>query len=381
MLERICQHEISSSWFQRRLLPWWQIYSRKSGGYWLVLTVSSIAMLTAFPAASILTRLYYQDGGKRRWLISWVAVAGWPLTALALLPFYTVKGISPTPLNWQLWLSYAVLGFLSGADNLMFSWAYSYLPASTASLLSASSLTFTAIFAFLLVHKKLNAFAFNAVGIITAATVILALDSSSDRPAGVSKKDYVVGFILDIGGSALHGLIFALSELIFIKFLGRDSIHLVLEQQTIVSFFGCIFTTIGVIISGDFSVLKSESRGFRHGPVSYYMVLIWATITFQLGVLGGVAVLYQTSTLLAGVLNAARVPVTSIAAVIFLQDPMGGFKILALLLTIWGFGSYIYGGFMEAQNHQRSATVTSSQDNRFSDRTFDGQEKLETMPA
>lgn len=341
-------------WWQKDILEWWQVCQKKGAKFWLTLVLGSVAMLTAFPASSILSRLYYQDGGARRWLVAWIAVAGWPVTALALLPFYFQKNTSPTRLTCGLLFAYAILGFLSGADNLMYSWAYSYLPASTASLVSASSLIFTAIFAYFLVGKKLNAFTFNAVGVITAAAVILALDSSSDRPAGVTKGQYAVGFMLDVAGSAVHGLIFALSELVFIRFLGRESTHVILEQQTMVSLFGFAFTIIGVIASGDFSVMRSESREFVHGPVAYYMVLIWAAISFQLGILGSVAVLYCTSTLLAGVLNAVRLPITSIAAVIFLHDPMDGFKILSLILTGWGFGSYIYGGFKEAQSHRKS---------------------------
>lgn len=347
------QIDHTSSWWKKDLSQWWKVYRRKPASYWAILALSSLLMMTAFPASSILTRLYYQDGGKGKWLISWIAVAGWPITALALMPFYFKKGVSPTPPTWSLLLAYAVLGFLSAADNLMFSWAYSYLPASTASMISASSLTFTAIFAYFVVGKKLNAFTFNSVGVITAAAVILALDSSADRPEGVSKQQYTIGFVLDLLGSALHGLIFALSELVFIKLLGRELVHVVLEQQAMVSFFGCLFTTVGVIASGNFSVMKSESREFHHGAVAYYMVLIWAAVAFQLGILGSVGILYLTSALLAGVLNAARVPVTSIAAVIFLHDPMGGFKILSLLLTVWGFGSYIYGGFMEVQNRRQ----------------------------
>ena len=40
------------------------------------------------------------------------------------------------------------------------------------------------------------------------------------------------------------------------------------------------------------------------------------------------------STVLAGVLNAVRVPLTSVAAVIWFHDPMSGFKILALVITV-----------------------------------------------
>lgn len=55
-------------------------------------------------------------------------------------------------------------------------------------------------------------------------------------------------------------------------------------------------------------------------------------------------VVYLGSTVLAGVLNAVRVPLTSVAAVVWFHDPMSGFKILSLVITVWGFGSYMVGG-------------------------------------
>ncbi|KAB1211878.1 putative purine permease 5 [Morella rubra] len=321
----------------------WEAYRKKPISHWVLLFLSGAAMLVAFPASSILSRLYYSNGGTSKWIISWVAVAGWPLTALILFPTYFFCKTLPTPLNLKLTLSYVVLGFLSAADNLMYAYAYAYLPASTAALLASSSLVFSALFGYLLVKNKVNASIINAVVIITAAVTIIALDSDSDTYGNISNSQYIMGFIWDILGSALHGLIFALSELVFVKLLGRRSFHVVLEQQVMVSLFAFLFTTIGVVVSGDFQGMKSEAKTFKGGTTSYLLVLIWGAITFQLGVLGGTAVLFLSSTVLAGVLNAIRVPITSIAAVILLDDPMSGFKILSLLITFWGFVSYIYG--------------------------------------
>ncbi|XP_021813972.1 probable purine permease 5 isoform X1 [Prunus avium] len=320
-----------------------EAYKRKPISHWILLVLSSAAMLIAFPASSLLSRVYYANGGTSKWIISWVAVAGWPLTALILFPTYLVCKTSPTPLTLKLTFSYIVLGLLSAADNLMYAYAYAYLPASTASLLASSSLVFSALFGYLLVKNKLNAAIVNAVVVITAAMTIIALDSDSDRYGNVTDKQYIWGFVWDILGSALHGLIFALSELVFVKLVGRRSFHVVLEQQVMVSLFAFVFTTIGVIVSNDFQGMKYEARSFEGGKSSYYLVLIWSTISFQLGVLGSVAVLFLSSTVLAGVLNAIRVPLTSIAAVILLKDPMSGLKILSLVVTFWGFGCYIYG--------------------------------------
>ncbi|KAF5742078.1 hypothetical protein HS088_TW09G00117 [Tripterygium wilfordii] len=335
-----------------RVLNWKRLafeeYKRKPASHWILLGLSTGAMLVAFPASSLLSRVYYSNGGTSKWIISWVAVAGWPLTALILLPMYIFWGTSPTPLNTKLTLCYIVLGFLSAADNLMYAYAYAYLPASTAALIATSSLIFSALFGRLIVKNKLNAAMINAIVVITAGIIIIALDSDSDRYGNVSQNQYVMGFIWDVMGSALHGLIFALSELVFVKLLGKRSFHVVLEQQVMVSFLAFVFTTIGTVISKDFQGMASEAKSFEGGEAAYILVLIWGAITFQLGVLGGTAVLYLASTVLAGVLNAVRVPITSIAAVILLHDPMSGFKILSLVITFWGFSTYIYGNSFKA---------------------------------
>lgn len=325
-------------------------YKRKPIPYWILLVLGIIAMLVAFPASSILSRVYYSNGGQSKGIISWIAVAGWPLIALILLPTYLISKTSPTPLSFKLVLSYVVLGFLSAADNLMYAYAYAYLPASTAALVASSSLVFSALFGYLLVKNRVNASIINALFVITAALTIIALDSSSDRYGNISDSEYIMGFIWDILGSALHGLIFALSELVFVKLLGRRSFLVVLEQQVMVSLFAFLFTTVGTIVSGDFQGMASEATTFKGGRGAYYQVLIWGAITFQLGVLGGTAVIFLASTVLAGVLNAIRTPITSIAAVILLHDPMSGFKILSLLITFWGFGSYIYGSSMDEKS-------------------------------
>lgn len=325
-------------------------FRSKPISHWVLLTLSSIAMLVAFPASSLLSRVYYSNGGNSKWIISWVAVAGWPIPALVLIPSYFVLGISPTPLTFKLVLSYVVLGFLTGADNLLYAYGYAYLPASTASLLGSTSLIFSALFGYLLVKNKINASTINAIVVITAAMAVIALDSDSDRYGNVTNVQYAMGFVWNVLGSLLHGLIFALSELVFVKLLGRRSFHVVLEQQVMVSLFGFLFTSIGLIVNKDFQAMGSEAEAFKGGRSSYLSVLIWGVITFQLGILGATAVVFLASTVLAGVLNSIRVPLTSIAAVILLKDPMSGFKILSLIITFWGFGSYIYGNYSQSKD-------------------------------
>ncbi|KAH7387667.1 hypothetical protein KP509_16G035600 [Ceratopteris richardii] len=318
--------------------------------YWPVVIPGSLAMLIGFPASRILSRLYYQNGGQSIWLLAWTAVSGWPITAIALLPFYLKRTASPTRLTTNLMLAYTLLGLFTAIDSLLFFWSYRYLPASTASLVSSSTLPFTAIFARLVLGKRISASTLNAIGVITAAAAILALDSNADKPAGVNNSQYALGFVLNAAGSALHGLMFTLSEQIFIKYVGRESVHVILEQQAIVSMIGFAFTTIGAVVTGDLSNVALEAKVFTKGSFSYYMVLLWSAITIQVAVLGSVAVMYSVSSVLAAVLNAIVVPITTSAAVICLNDPIDGFKVLSLILTGWGFGSYIYGKYNQSQS-------------------------------
>ncbi|XP_026409619.1 probable purine permease 5 isoform X2 [Papaver somniferum] len=187
-----------------------EAYTRKPASYWVLLVLSIGSMLVAFPASSLLSRLYFANGGKSKWIISWVSVAGWPLTALYLLPSYIFLKIQPTPLTFKLTLSYICFRVFKCCG---YAYAYAYLPASTASLLASSSLVFSTIFGYFIVKNKIKVSTLNAIVIITAAVVLIGLDSDSDRFGNVSDSQYTLGFIWDIVGSALHGLIFADSYL------------------------------------------------------------------------------------------------------------------------------------------------------------------------
>ncbi|XP_065850525.1 probable purine permease 5 isoform X2 [Euphorbia lathyris] len=296
--ESIVEYSSNSLW--ERMSQWknqaMQTYKTKPFSYWILFLLSIGGMLTALPASSLLSRVYNTNGG-----------------------------------------------FLTAAHDLMFAYAYAYLPASSATLLASSSLVFSCLFGYFIVNNKLNASAINSTVIIIAATTIISLDSDTDRYDNVSNRQYISGFIWDVMASALHGLIYALSELVFVKFLGRRSFHVVVEQQTMVSLFAFVFVSIGVIVNGDFEGMKSEAKTFVGGEDSYIKVIVWAAITFQLGSLGATGVVYLGSSVMAGIVNAVRNPITSIVAVVVLNDPMSGLKMMSLLLTLWGFACYIYG--------------------------------------
>ncbi|WCJ29904.1 purine permease 5 [Euphorbia peplus] len=346
--EEIIVVEYSSNYSLWERMSFWKTqaisaYKTKPSSYWIFFISSIGAMLFILPASSLLSRVYNTNGGTSKWIISWAAVAGWPITALFLLPIYLFSSTHPSPFTLKLVLSYIVLGFLTAAHDLMFAYAYAYLPASSATLLASSSLVFSCLFGYFIVNNKLNASTINSTVIIIAATTIISLDSDTNRYDNVSDREYILGFIWDVMASALHGLIYALSELVFVKLLGRRSFVVVLEQQTMVSFFGFVFLSIGVIVNGDFQKMKSEAKTFVGGEGSYVKVIVWAAVAFQLGSLGATGVVYFGSSVMAGLVNAVRNPITSIGAVVVLNDPMSGLKVMSLVLNLWGFACYIYG--------------------------------------
>uniref|UniRef100_A0A0D3C1P1 Probable purine permease n=1 Tax=Brassica oleracea var. oleracea TaxID=109376 RepID=A0A0D3C1P1_BRAOL len=205
-------------------------------------------ILNAHRASSLISRLYFSNGGKSKWIISWVAVAGWPITSLILLPTYIFSNTKPTPLNAK--LLYTLLGFLSAADNLMYAYAYACLPPGID---------------------------FLSPGIFLARLLRFVWLSHCQKP------------------------------------------HERFCYQ-----------------------LHCDHHRRR--------------VTFQLGVLGATAVLFLASTVMAGVLNAVRGPITSVAAVILMNYPMTRFKILSFVLTFWGFSSYIYGSSSSNSSTQASSS-------------------------
>ena len=44
----------------------WEAYKSKPISYWILLFLSSLGMLVAFPASSLLSRVYYANGGTSK---------------------------------------------------------------------------------------------------------------------------------------------------------------------------------------------------------------------------------------------------------------------------------------------------------------------------
>uniref|UniRef100_A0A0A9CCZ5 Probable purine permease n=1 Tax=Arundo donax TaxID=35708 RepID=A0A0A9CCZ5_ARUDO len=311
----------------------------------------------------IMSRLYFSKGGQRLWLSAWLQSVGWPLILIPVGASYlNRRARDPSAQLMQtpprVLLAAAALGLGVGADGFVYAYGLAYLPVSTSAILIATQLIFTVGFAFLILRQRLAPASLNAVALLTVGAVLLGLHVSSDRPTGVTRDKYWLGFILTLGAAALFGLILPLIEFNYKRAAGggRDVTYtLVMEMQLVMGIFATTFCTVGMIVNKDFQAIPREARAFELGEARYYTVLVWCAIMWQFFLLGAVGVIFCVHTLLSGILIAVFIPVTEVLGVIFLHEKFGSEKGVALVLSLWGLASYSYGEYSEAKAKKKAA--------------------------
>ncbi|KAM0867519.1 hypothetical protein ACQ4PT_041945 [Festuca glaucescens] len=202
----------------KNTLPAPPLAPRGKGMHWLLVAINCDMLALGNTAGPLLTRLYYSKGGQRQWLSAWLETAGWPLLLIPVVASYiTRRARDPSaPLlltRPRILLAAAGLRLATGADNFLYAYGLSFLPVSTSAILSSMQLAFTVFFAFLIVQQRLTALA-------TVGSVVLGLHASSDRPAGVSRGQYWLGFVLSLGAAALYGLVLLFVELTYKRAAG-----------------------------------------------------------------------------------------------------------------------------------------------------------------
>ncbi|RLN33581.1 uncharacterized protein C2845_PM03G00350 [Panicum miliaceum] len=314
----------------------------------------------------LLSRVYFSRGGHRKWLSAWLETAGWPLLLVPAAASYAARrardgrGAPVLLAPPRILLAAAGLGVATGVDDFIYAYGLSYLPVSTSAILIATQLAFTVLFAFLVVRQRLGAASVNAVALLTVGAVVLSLHVSGDRPRGVTGGQYWLGFTLTLGAAALYGLVLPLVELAYRRAAARAVTYaLVIEVQLVMGFFATAFCTVGMIVNKDFQAIPREAQHFELGEARYYTVLVWAAVLWQFFFLGAVGVIFCVHTLLAGILIAVFIPVTEVAAVIFLHEKFSSEKGVALVLSLWGLASYSYGEWSEARAKKKTAEAAA----------------------
>lgn len=309
----------------------------------------------------LLTRIYFLNGGKRKWIPAWLLTAGFPCLIIPIFISYITSSSRSLFVTPKLVIGSAIIGSLLGIDSYMYTIGVAYLPVSVSSLLSSSQLAFTSIFAFFIVKQKFTHYSINAVVLMTFGSVILGLHMKGDRPAGESNGSYTLGFFMTLTAAALHGFLMPAVEYTQQKAGVSVTYDLVLQFQFLVSAFATLFCTIPIIINKDFQAIPREAEEFEVGAMKYYIILISAAIALQCLVIGSIGIIFTSTSLLGGIVSSLLVPVQQLFSLLFLPESFNAEKGMALAMCLWGFASYLYGEYKKnpIQQHQLTQTKES----------------------
>lgn len=331
---------------------------QSTGNYlrWLRLGIYALLLLFGQSVALLLGRLYYDKGGKSKWLGTLVQLVGFPV----LLPYFIISAPkrhstttepliihSKRPHVLILSSVYVTLGLLVAADCFLYSTGLMYLPVSTYSLICSSQLAFNAFFSFFLNSQKFTPFIVNSLVLLTISSVLLVFQTDSADPSGVSKAKYVVGFICTVGASAGYGLLLSLIQLAFKKVIKRETFAAITDMIIYPSAIATSATVVGLFASGEWKGLNREMEEFKLGKVSYLMTLIWTAISWQVFNVGCVGLILEVSSLFSNAISVVGLPVVPVMAVIFFHDKLGGIKVISMVLAVWGFVSFLYQQYLD----------------------------------
>lgn len=256
-----------------------------------LLIINCIILAIGTCGGPLLTRLYYNNGGKRIWFMSFLSTAGFPIIFIPLFFSFlhrrnrynrnetaaaaeNAKKEGMFLMETPLFIASIVIGLLTGFDNYLYAYGLAYLPVSTSSLIIGTQLAFNALFAFFMVKQKFTPFSINAVVLLTVGTGILALHSDGDKPPHETHKEYVVGFLMTVVAAVLYAFILPLVELTYKKARQEITYTLVLEIQMVMCIAATCFCLVGMIVDGDFKVRNKKNNIF-YGLVWIYLDGFW----------------------------------------------------------------------------------------------------------
>ncbi|XP_047941006.1 purine permease 21-like [Salvia hispanica] len=314
---------------------------------WSEPAVYSLLVLTGQSAATLLGRLYYEKGGKSKYMAALVQTAGFPL----LVPFIFIiksrnKQTSDRSSDHVLALPalYACFGTFLAFICMLYSVGLMYLPLSTFSLICATQLGFNALFSNLINAQKLSPTAINSVFLLTLSSVLLALQPGAALAAPGGK--YVAGFACTLGGAAAYALVQSAEQLAYGKVLRRQTVKEIMDVIFYESMVASLVLVLGLFGSGEWWQLKGEVEGFEMGKAGYAAVVVGSAAAWQVFGVGMVALIIKISAVFGNVVSAVGVGVVPVVAVVVFKDEMSGVKVVALLLALWGSLSYVYHHFL-----------------------------------
>ncbi|KAL5774073.1 hypothetical protein ACOSP7_011630 [Xanthoceras sorbifolium] len=345
------------------------VHRRESLRRWIRIAIHSFFVLSSQSVATLLGTLYYKKGGSSKWMITLVQLAGFPI----LLPYYCIppskktntEGIQTKPPSSAVLASvYIFFGLILAVNSYLYSVGLMYLPVSTYSLICASQLAFNAFFSFFINSQKFTPFIINSLVLLTISSTLLVFQNEdSANPTGVSKGKYAIGFICTVGASAGYGLMLSLIQLAFKKVIKGQSFTAILDMIIYPDLVASCAMLVGLFVSKEWKTITREMEEYKLGKVSYVMNLVWVSICWQIFNIGAIGLIFEASSLFSNSISVVGLPIVPILAVVIFHDKMNGLKVIALVLAIWGFLSYIYQHYLddrESKTANRRADVVPS---------------------
>ncbi|RCV46179.1 hypothetical protein SETIT_9G512100v2 [Setaria italica] len=298
------------------------------------LVIFSACLVLLGAGGLLLLRVYFVHGVRRLWLSTLSQLSGWPL----LVPPICIslfrgrrEGIANHLLPARLVGAVALLRGLFAVACFVYSLGAQSLPVSTSSLLLAMQLAFNAVFAFLFVGLRFTPFSANAVVLLTLGPAVLGVGPPSGKPAGEGSRTYWTVFCEAIAAAALAGLVLPLVEVAMARYGRRTGAAArvpppyvtVMQMQVVMGAAGTMVCLLGMAVKGDFRAMPREAPEFGLGKTKYCLVFIFEAVSWQLFNLGIMGLIICVSSLLAGKFD--------------------GTNGIALVLSLWGFVSYLYG--------------------------------------
>uniref|UniRef100_A0A0D9WYH2 Probable purine permease n=1 Tax=Leersia perrieri TaxID=77586 RepID=A0A0D9WYH2_9ORYZ len=312
-----------------------------------MLVLADVLMLLVGEAmAPLLSRLYYNSGGNSLWMTTLMQSAGSPLLAIPLLLTPRAAAGEPLPAVFKMAAICVGLGLIIGCDNLMYSYAMLYLPVSTFSLMSSTQLAFNAVTSRLINSQRFTSLILNSVVVLTFSAMLLGVDNRDGSSGSnvVPHGKHVVGIILTLSASAVHALILSLFEVTFEKVIKATTLRWVLKMQIFTNMVALVVSMMALFASGEWRSIHGEMVMFKNGKVSYVVTLIGIAVGWQAAALGAMRLIARVSSLFANVTGTLALPLVPVLAVMLFGDRMTGIKVVAMLMAVWGFLSYVYHG-------------------------------------
>ncbi|XP_062017068.1 probable purine permease 4 [Rosa rugosa] len=325
-------------------------HTPKNKGSLPLLVMNYLLLFVGSVSATLLSKYYFIHKGSSIWVATWVQCAGFPLLLPPIILPYFLNLTTRRPFTQFTSKIFSIsifVGLMLGLNNLLFSVGNSNLPVSTSSLLLSSQLVFNLLLSVLIVKQKVTFSNLNCVILLTVSSILLALGSSHDKPPGLTRGKYFVGFFSTIGAGLLFALYLPIMEKVYRKV---DCYSMMMEMQAVMEAAATVLSTALMVWNGAFGGMVREGRElFDKGERVYWVTVAFNVVTWQLCFMGTAGMVFLTTSLTGGICMTALMGMNVLGGVVVYGDKFGGVKAVSTVLCVWGFCSYVYGIYMKSK--------------------------------